>query len=106
MGTAAFGPAIADRLERVTERNSGAVLLRPRPVWIEDSGEHARSDQRRGEARAFLICPVNDLDRRIGLVSSFNEGAQRLDGGEDPEHSVEFAARGLRVQMAAYQNRR
>src|SRR5262245_25299896 len=102
MCAAGFGPAIADSLERLTKRNSGAILLRPRPVWIEDPGKHARSDQRRSEARTFLICPVNYLDRRIRVVARFDEGAQRLDGGEHPEHSVEFAARWLRVQMAAH----
>src|SRR5262245_27589876 len=106
MCTAALGTAIADSLECLTECNPRAILLRPRPPWIEDSGEHPRGDQRWSEARAFLICPVNDLDRRIGLVARFDKGAQRLDGGENPEHSVEFAARWLRIQMAAHQDRR
>lgn len=106
MSAARLGSVIADRRKRLTERNSRAILLLARPAWIENSGEHARGDQRRGEARALLVGPVDNLDRRISLVTGFDERAQRLKSGEHAQHAIELAACRLRVEVAAHCDRR
>src|SRR5215813_79514 len=68
MGAALLGPAIADRLKCLIEGNSRAIFLLARPAWIENACEYAGGDQRWGKATAFLIGPINDFDRRIGLI--------------------------------------
>src|SRR5262249_27582196 len=106
VGTAAFAATIADRRERFAERRSSAILLRARPVGIEDAAKDARSNQRRGEARAFLVGPIDHLDRRMGLVARLNQRPQRLQRSEDAEHAIEFAAGRLGIEMAAHCDRR
>ena len=57
------------------------------------------------EARALLVRPVDELDRRLGDDVEVVEAAHDLEAGEDPERAVELAARGLAVEVAAAQPR-
>ena len=47
----------------------------PGEVPVEQPREHPRGDHRRGEARAFLVGPVDDLDGRFRLDPGVVEGA-------------------------------
>ena len=58
------------------------------------------------EARAFLVRPVDDLDRRIGLVALLVQGAHRLERAEHAEDAVELAAGRLRIEVRAHADRR
>src|SRR6185312_16790107 len=98
---ASRGAAIADLVERRAESFAVAILARVREIARESAGKDAGSDHRRREARAFLVGPVDRLDRREGLVAGAAQGAQRLEGGENAERAVELAAARLRVEMTA-----
>jgi len=65
-----FGAGKADPFEFGAESDAGQIV-RPRQTLgqVEDAGEHARADHRRREARALLIGPGDNLDRRLGLAT-------------------------------------
>src|SRR6185295_10038215 len=94
-----LGPAIADGVERRPERYSAAILTRQREVAREGAGKDAGRDHRRGEARALLVGPVDDFDRREGLVACLHQCAQRFQCSEHAEHAVELAAGRLGIEM-------
>jgi len=106
MRPAWFRAAIADRFERGAEAFAGTVLARDRPRAVERPREHPRGGHGRREPRAFLVGPVHHLDRREGLVTGLDQGAQRLERAEHAEHAVEFAAGGLGIEMATECDRR
>jgi hypothetical protein len=56
--------------------------------------------------RAFLVGPVDYLDRRVGLVAGLVQGSHRLERAEHAEHAVELAAGRLRVEVRAHRDRR
>ena len=74
-------------------------------VAREHAGEDARGEHGRRKARAFFVGPVDDLDRRIGLVAGVVQRAHRFERGQDAEHAVEFAAGRLGVEMRAHGDR-
>ena len=71
----------------------------------EHAGEHARRHHRRGEARAFLVGPVDDHHRCRRLIAHVHHGTQRLESAKHPQHAVELAAGRLGVEMAAERDR-
>src|SRR5215471_8086641 len=93
-------PAIADCLERIAEFHARAVLARGRPVPIEHAREDTRGGHRGGESRAFLVGPVDDLDRCERLVASLAKATQALERGEYAKRAVELAAGRLGVEVA------
>ena len=103
---AALRAAIADFFQRRAERLAVAVLALVRKGAGEGAGEYAGGDHRRGKARAFLVGPVDHLDRREGLVAGAMQRAQSLQRGEDAERAVKLAAGRLGVEMAADADRR
>ena len=68
--------------------------------------EDARSHHHRDEARAFLVGPEGDFERRLGFYAVVVERSHHLDPGENAEVAVEFAAGRLRVDVAAHHHRR
>src|SRR6185295_17917822 len=101
-----LGPAIADGVERRPERYSAAILTREREVAREGAGEDARRDHGGGEARTLLVGPVDDLDRREGLVARLHQCAQRFQRSKHAEHAVELAAGRLGIEMTPHRDRR
>ena len=97
---------VADARELVAERLALGTLDAIGEVPIEQSREHPGRDHRGGEARALLVGPVDDLDRRFRLDACIVEGAHRLQRGQHAEYPVELAAVGLGVQMTARGHRR
>ena len=100
------GAKVADGCQRITERDAGAVGARERPVALVDAAEHAGGDAARLKPRSFLVGPVDDLDRREGLVARRMQGLQGLQRAQHAQRAVELAAGGLGVEVAAHGDRR
>jgi hypothetical protein len=66
-----------------------------------DAGEHAGGQHGRGEARAFLVGPVGDHDRVLGLDAEIVERAHDFEAAEHAEHAVILAAGRLGVEVRA-----
>ena len=94
-------PLVPDTRELVAERLALGASDPVGEVPIEQSREHPGCDHPGGEARAFLVGPVDDLDRRFRLDPGVVESAHGLQRGQHPEDPVELAAVGLGVEMAA-----
>ena len=101
-----FGTLVADALQFTAERQPIRIGQRKGPVAVVDPGEDAGGQHRRGEARAFLVGPVDHLDRVAGADAEIVEGAHHLQRAEHAERTVELAAGRLGVEMAAHQDRR
>ena len=106
MLAAALRAAITDGVQRRGEGHAIAVLPGLRPVLLQHLRKHPGRHHRRRKARALFVGPVHHLDRRIGFVARFNQGAQRLQRRERAEHAVELSAGRLGVEMAAERDRR
>ena len=78
VGAGLLGAAIADALQFVEEGDAVAIGALIGILRREDAGKDARSQHGRGEARALLVGPVDDLDRRVGLVALLVQRAHRL----------------------------
>src|SRR5258706_7334259 len=63
-----LGATVADAHKRILERIAVAILAPIGKVQRECAGEHAGAEHGGGEARAFLVGPVDDLDGRVGFV--------------------------------------
>ena len=81
------------------------------PVLVEHAGEHARSEHRRGKARALFVGPVGDDDRVLGLDAEIVERADHLEPAEHAQHAVDTCRRsagcrgGCRHRPAARRDR-
>ena len=102
-----LGTGEADPRELGAEGDAGQIV-RPRQTLgeLEDAGEHPRADHRRRKARALLVGPGDDLDRRLGLVAEIVQGAHEFEPGHHAIGAVELAAGRLGVEMAAGHDRR
>jgi hypothetical protein len=89
----------------LAERDPVAIGARARVIRRERAGEDAGCQHRRREARAFFIGPVDDLDRRVGLIVGLVKRAHRLERAEHAQRAVEFAAGRLSVEMAPHAQR-
>ena len=58
---------IADAVERLADACTGKVLAAQNIIGGVVAGVGRRGHRRRGKARAFLIGPVDDAERRLGL---------------------------------------
>ncbi len=101
-----LGADVADALELVLHRLAFGVLRGVGVLEGEGLGEHARAHHHRHEARAFLVGPEGDLDRRLGLDAVVVERAHDLEAGEHAVVAVELAAGRLGVDVAAGDDRR
>src|SRR5437016_5346729 len=70
----------------------------------EDPGEDPRAHERGYEARALLVGPRHELERRTRAHTALVQRAHHLEPRHDAVGAVELAARGLRVEMAAHQH--
>ena len=70
------------------------------------AGVSGRGHRCRGKARAFLIGPVDDADRRLGLDPGVVQRAHHLERSQRAEHAVELAPGRLGVEMRAQTHRR
>ncbi|MCY1225621.1 hypothetical protein D9M72_378210 [compost metagenome] len=93
--------AVADGRQRVAHADAIHIGLRARKSRVELSGEHARAHHHRREARALLVGPERNLQRRARDDAQVVERAHDLQAGQHAEVAVELAARGLGVDMAA-----
>ncbi len=97
---------VADAPEFVAEGLAVGIRSRPRVLLVEQPGVDARRDHRRGEARALLVGPDDDLERRGGRDVVLVQGAQDFEPGEHAVDAVEAAAVRLGVEVAAGDDRR
>ena len=97
--------AIADGVERRGDADPGGVRARQNVVGGEMPGIGGRAHHRRGEARAFLIGPVHQAERRLGLDPGVVERTQHFERRQRAEHAVELAAGRLGVEMRAEADR-
>ena len=97
---------IADPLQLLADGLAVDVCAGQPFFQREHAAEDAGGDHRRREARAFLVGPGRNLDRRVGLVAEVVEGADHLEAREHAVDAVELAARRLAVDMAAGHHRR
>ncbi len=65
------------------------------------AGEDTGCQHGRRKPRAFLVCPVGDDDRVLGLDAEVVHGADDFQRAEHAENAVIFAAGRLGVEMAA-----
>ena len=70
-----------------------------------DAGPNAAAHQGMTEAAAFLIGPIHQLNRRFGDDVQVMDAAHHFKPGDHTQRTIEFAAGGLAVQMAAEQHR-
>ena len=75
------------------KRLPSRVLALIGPVLLVDAGEHARRQHGRREARAFLVGPVGDDDRMLGLDAEIVERADDFQPAEHAEHAVDTCRR-------------
>ncbi len=66
---------------------------------------HARAHQRMAEPAAFLVGPVDQLQRRLGDDAEVVQAVHHLQAGQHAERAVEFSPAWLAVEMAAEQHR-
>ena len=93
-------------------RASSAPSVRPalssravRPLDRFFARKHHGGDHWRIEPRAFLVGPVDHLDRALRANAGCVQRAQHLEAGEHAQNAIEAAARRLRVEVAADQYR-
>ena len=96
----------ADPLKLAADGLAGSVGAAIGPVQRMHAGEHARRHHRRRETRAFLVRPVDHLDRVARLDASLVQRADDLQPGQHPEDAVVFSTGRLRVEMASHHHRR
>ena len=92
---------VADGLQFVAHRQALGVAGGQRGFQREFAGEHARSHHHRHEARAFLVGPDGDFQRRFGLHAGVVERAYHFQARQHAVAAVELAASGLGVDVAA-----
>ncbi len=88
-----LGAGIADALQLLAHGLAVGIGAGQPVVLVEYAGEHARGDHGRGEARAFLVGPHRDLDRRLGLVAEIVEAAHHFEPGQHAIDAVEACRR-------------
>lgn len=93
--------AIADAVERLADGRALDILARQNVVGGEIADIGSRSHHRRREARAFLVGPVDDADRRFGLDAGIVERADHFQRAERPQDAVILPAGRLGVEMRA-----
>src|SRR5664280_2248119 len=98
--------AVADAVERFADADAGGVGPRQNVVRGIVAGIGRRGHRRRREARAFLVGPVDDADRRFRFDPGVIEGADDLERRQRAEHAVEFATGRLGIEMRAEPDRR
>ena len=96
----------ADPLELAANRLAGGVRPAIGPVQRVHAGKYARRHHRRRETRAFLVRPVDHLDRVARLDAGLVQRADDLQPGQHPEDAVVFSTGRLRVEMASHHHRR
>ena len=92
----------ADAVERGPEAVAPGIGPAVAVIAAVDAGPDARAQHGGREARAFLVRPVDQHQRRLGLEARLVKRPQHLEPREDAQHTVELAARGLGVQVAAH----
>ena len=96
----------ADPLEFAADGLAGSVGAAIGPVQRMHTGKHARRHHRRRETCAFLVGPVDHLNRVAGLDAGFVQRANDLQPGQHPKDAVVFSTGRLSVEMASYHHRR
>src|SRR5690606_7436945 len=93
--------AIADPFELISEAKAGGVTALSRLIPLRQTGEDGGADHGRGKPCAFLIRPIDEIDRMIGLNVGVPQRPENLQCREHPEDAVKAPAHGLGVEMAA-----
>ena len=82
------------------------ILARQNVVGGEVADVGGGRHHRRRKARAFLVGPVADADRRLGFDAGIVERAHHFQRRQRAEHAVIFAAGRLGVEVGAEADRR
>ena len=96
---------IADALQFAAYRQALVVALVEGVLQVELPGKYPGAHHARREARAFFVGPHHHFQRRLGFHLEVVEGAQHFHTGQHAEATVELAAGGLGVDMAAGHHR-
>ena len=100
-----FGSAIADGVQRLADGRAVDVLQRQHAILGVNAGPDAGAGQGMAETGAFLVGPVDEFQRCLGDEPEVVQGAHDLQPRQDAQGTVEFAAGGLAVEVAAEQHR-
>ena len=100
-----LGADIADTLQFASDRLALGIDACISVLQREGLGENARAHHHRHEARAFLVGPEGNLDRRLGLYAVVVERAHDLQPGQHTVVAIELAAGRLCVDVAAGDDR-
>ncbi len=98
------GAAVADGVQRGAHGDAVGVGQGEGFGEGGDAGPDGGADDAAAEAAAFLVGPVDQFDRGGGLDAALVQRAHDLEAGEDAERTVELAAGGLAVEVAADQH--
>ena len=97
---------IIDTFQFVAEASAILVGAVVRPVDRHLAREGQRAHHRRIEPCAFLVGPVDDLDRSFGFQPQIVERAQNFKAAQHTEDAVKTPAGRLRIQVTADEHRR
>ncbi|MCY1516841.1 hypothetical protein D9M68_514980 [compost metagenome] len=100
------GAGIADGLQFVRYPLAFGIGRVQRGLQRENAGEHARAHHHRHEARAFLVGPDGQFERRLGGHAMVVERAHDFQPGQHAEAAIELAPGRLGIDMAAGHHRR
>ena len=95
----------ADPLELVAELQPRRVLAIVGPVLRMQAREHARGQHGRRKPRTFLVGPVGDHDRVLGLDAQIIERPHDFQPREHAQNPVVLAACRLGIEVRAHVNR-
>ena len=99
------GAGIADGAQGLSDGGALEVSDGEHLVEVEEPGVDGAAHDRRGEATAFLVEPVDDGEVEGGLQTGFDEflfhPQGREEGGDDSVGSVEATAERLRIEVRA-----
>ncbi|MCY1240198.1 hypothetical protein D9M72_530330 [compost metagenome] len=89
----------ADAFQFIAEGLSFRILAAIGEVLAVHAGKDAGGEHGRREACAFLVRPVGNDDRVLGLDAEVVHRANDFEAGEHAQHTVELAAGRLGVEM-------
>lgn len=97
---------ITYRCQRVPHGHAVAILLRECMIQRERAREYTGTHHHRHEARAFLVSPDGNFERRNRTHVIVIQRAQHFEARQHAIVAIELAARRLRIDMAARHHRR
>src|SRR5450755_927131 len=100
------GTSVANALECFAERDAIAVALLQKMLEGKHSCKGARAAHHRDEPTALLVGPYSDADWVVRDDIGLLEGSKHFQPREHAVIAIEFASRGLRIDMTSSQDHR